>query len=148
MEVFDQARKAGTGVYIFNREKVAGVMLTKQQYEKMLEDLDKHEEKNPLAFDQLDDLNEEIRKLFPAGATTSAHVLDDKMVDLGFLTKRSSGGIVNMIIELNETGKIVYISHQRRTGSRFVAEVIGEQDPQSPLFEKVIIKKIHLTEEK
>lgn len=30
MEVFEQARKEGTGVYVFNREKVAGVMLTKE----------------------------------------------------------------------------------------------------------------------
>ena len=31
---------AGTGVYIFNREKVAGVMLTQEQYETLLQELD------------------------------------------------------------------------------------------------------------
>ncbi len=35
-----QARDAGTGVYIFNREKVAGVMLTQEQYETLLQELD------------------------------------------------------------------------------------------------------------
>ncbi len=39
MDVFDQARKAETGVYIFNREKVAGVMLTQEQYETLLQEL-------------------------------------------------------------------------------------------------------------
>ncbi|HIF1660602.1 TPA: type II toxin-antitoxin system Phd/YefM family antitoxin, partial [Enterococcus faecium] len=37
MDVFAQARDAGTGVYIFNREKVAGVMLTQEQYETLLQ---------------------------------------------------------------------------------------------------------------
>ena len=40
MDVFAQARDAGTGVYIFNREKVAGVMLTQEQYETLLQELD------------------------------------------------------------------------------------------------------------
>ena len=40
MDVFDQARKAETGVYIFNREKVAGVMLTQEQYETLLQELE------------------------------------------------------------------------------------------------------------
>ena len=39
MDVFAQARKAETGVYIFNREKIAGVMLTKEQYESLVEEL-------------------------------------------------------------------------------------------------------------
>lgn len=39
MDVFAQARDAGTGVYIFNREKVAGVMLTQEQYETLLQEL-------------------------------------------------------------------------------------------------------------
>ena len=40
MDVFNQAREAGTAVYVFNREKVAGVMLTQEQYETLLQELD------------------------------------------------------------------------------------------------------------
>ncbi len=40
MEVFEQAKQAGTAVYVFNREKVAGVMLTQNQYETLLQELD------------------------------------------------------------------------------------------------------------
>ncbi|HLQ40499.1 MAG TPA: type II toxin-antitoxin system Phd/YefM family antitoxin, partial [Tetragenococcus sp.] len=40
MDVFEQARQAKTGVYVFNREKVAGVMLTQIQYETLLQELD------------------------------------------------------------------------------------------------------------
>lgn len=147
MDVFDQARKAETGVYIFNREKVAGVMLTKDQYEKLLEEVKKHDEDDLLVNNKMEEVSDQLKNLFPAGSITSAHLLDEKMVELGFHTKRSSGGIVNMVIEMNETGKILYRSHKRRDGSRFIAEVIGEQDPQSQLFEKMIIKKIHLSEE-
>ncbi|MGI6156070.1 MAG: type II toxin-antitoxin system Phd/YefM family antitoxin, partial [Enterococcus lemanii] len=39
MDVFQQAREARTGVYVFNREKVAGVMLTQEQYETLLQEL-------------------------------------------------------------------------------------------------------------
>ena len=42
MDIFQTAEKEDTGVYVFNREKVAGVMVTQEQYEslnKEIEDL-------------------------------------------------------------------------------------------------------------
>ena len=50
MDVFNQAREAGTAVYVFNREKVAGVMLTQEQYETLLQELDQR----PLAEEEPD----------------------------------------------------------------------------------------------
>lgn len=40
MDVFKKADKADKGVYIFNRNEVAGVMLTQKQYESFDEDID------------------------------------------------------------------------------------------------------------
>ena len=40
MEIFQKADKEAAGVYIFNREKVAGVMLTQKQYESLNKEVD------------------------------------------------------------------------------------------------------------
>jgi len=40
MNVFRKASKAGEGVYILNRKKIAGVMLTQKQYETLLKEND------------------------------------------------------------------------------------------------------------
>ncbi|NLA33207.1 MAG: hypothetical protein GX864_04655 [Mollicutes bacterium] len=40
MDVFKKADKEDKGVYIFNRNQVAGVMLTQKQYESFNEDID------------------------------------------------------------------------------------------------------------
>ena len=40
MEVFQKADKEAAGVYVFNREKVAGVMLTQKQYETLNKEVD------------------------------------------------------------------------------------------------------------
>ncbi|RNF39367.1 hypothetical protein [Planococcus salinus] len=40
MEVFQKADKEAAGVYVFNREKVAGVMLTQEQYESLNREID------------------------------------------------------------------------------------------------------------
>ncbi|MCC5890815.1 MAG: type II toxin-antitoxin system Phd/YefM family antitoxin [Alkalibacterium sp.] len=40
MEIFKKADKEAAGVYVFNREKVAGVMLTQKQYETLNEEVD------------------------------------------------------------------------------------------------------------
>lgn len=56
MRAFQTADREEAGVYVFNREKVAGVMLTQEQYEslnKEIEDL----------YSQLDDLMVEKRLL-------------------------------------------------------------------------------------
>ena len=51
-----------------------------------------------------------------------------------------------MVNELKQTGKIVYQLRKKHNGTNIVAEVIGEQDNQASMFDKVIIKKIHLKE--
>ena len=44
MEIFQKATHEASGVYVFNREKVAGVMLTQQQYESLNKEVDCLEE--------------------------------------------------------------------------------------------------------
>ena len=69
------------------------------------------------------------------------------MVALGFITRKTGfGGVVDMVNELKQTGKIVYQLRKKHNGTNIVAEVIGEQDNQASMFDKVIIKKIHLKE--
>ncbi|MDO3409097.1 hypothetical protein QWJ34_04920 [Saccharibacillus sp. CPCC 101409] len=56
MEVFEKAAQEAAGVYVFNREKIAGVMITQKQYESLnreIEDL----------YEQLADLIAEKRLL-------------------------------------------------------------------------------------
>lgn len=171
MDVFQQARDAGTGVYVFNREKIAGVMLTQEQYETLLQELeDKRKiqvQENPATIKieegpilkptapveeavvaGLDDLFHEMRRTIVSGSVIPAKNLDERMVVLGFITKKSGfGGVNGMIDELKETGKIIYQLRGKHEGKQIVAEVIGEPDNQSQLFDKLIIKRIHLREE-
>ena len=56
MEIFQKADKEAAGVYIFNREKVAGVMLTQKQYESLNKEVDS-------LYDQIADLITEKRLL-------------------------------------------------------------------------------------
>lgn len=171
MDVFQQAREAGTGVYVFNREKVAGVMLTQEQYETLLQELfekrailenperskevveERTVERTPEVVVQmspyLEELFLQIRKEIVAGSSISAKNLDEKLVSLGFITKKSGfGGVNEMLHELNETGKVLYQFRGKPEGKSILAEVIGEPDNQSQLFDKLIIKKIHLVESK
>lgn len=169
MDVFKQAREVGTGVYVFNREKVAGVMLTQEQYETLLQEL---AEKRAILENQsnakvvlekeqnealpassvsmspyLEELFNQIRKEIVSGSSISAKNLDEKLVTLGFITKKSGfGGVNEMLHELNETGKMLYQYRGKPAGKSILAEVIGEPDNQSQLFDKLIIKKIHLVE--
>ena len=151
MDVFNQAREAGTAVYVFNREKVAGVMLTQEQYETLLQELDQRplaeEEPDQPAVAGLEEFLQIMRQALITGATISAKNLDERMVALGFLTRKTGfGGVVDMINELKETGKIVYQLRKKPDGKSISAEVIGEQDNQTQLFDKLIIKKIFLKE--
>lgn len=171
MDVFDQARKAETGVYIFNREKVAGVMLTQEQYETLLQELADLRQKaneevqapiesNELlgdytdqtaavvsTSDGLDELVQTLKRYLITGVTISAKNLDERMVTLGFITKKTGfGGVVNMLNELTATGKINYQLRRKPNSRTVIAEIIGEQDSQSQLFDKIIIKKIYLHE--
>lgn len=150
MDVFDQARQAGTAVYVFNREKVAGVMLTQEQYENLLQELHNRpepEETQIETVDGLDDFLNVMREALITGSTVSAKNLDERMVALGFITRKTGfGGVVDMVNELKQTGKIVYQLRKKHEGKNVVAEMIGEQDNQTTMFDKLIIKKIHLKE--
>ncbi|MGL9869399.1 type II toxin-antitoxin system Phd/YefM family antitoxin [Enterococcus sp. DIV0691] len=171
MDVFDQARKAENGVYIFNREKVAGVMLTQEQYETLLQELADLRQKaneevqapiesNELlgnytdqtaavvsTSDGLDELVQTLKRYLITGVTISAKNLDERMVTLGFITKKTGfGGVVDMLNELTATGKINYQLRRKPNSRTVIAEIIGEQDSQSQLFDKIIIKKIYLHE--
>ncbi|WP_165003417.1 MULTISPECIES: type II toxin-antitoxin system Phd/YefM family antitoxin [unclassified Enterococcus] len=172
MDVFAQAREAGTGVYIFNREKVAGVMLTQEQYETLLHELEtlrqlaaekKEKEEGPKpveAFSEktasivstataegMDELAQTLQHSLITGITISAKNLDERMVALGFITKKTGfGGVVDMLSELTKTGKINYQLRRKPQNRTIIAEIIGEQDSQSQLFDKIIIKKIFLHE--
>ena len=44
-KIFEQAKKAQTGVYVFNRNVVSGVMLSQEQYETLNHRIDLLEEK-------------------------------------------------------------------------------------------------------
>jgi restriction endonuclease Mrr len=170
MDVFAQAREAETGVYIFNREKIAGVMLTQEQYETLvqeLEDLRKSKvkktsrpapaktsqpkeqpaasEPKETAPEALSELAQALQHTLVTGATISAKILDERMVALGFITKKTGfGGVTDMLHELTETGKINYQLRKKQDQKTIFAEVIGEQASQSQLFDKMIVKKVYL----
>lgn len=174
MDVFQQARDARTGVYVFNREKIAGVMLTQEQYETLLQELEESRQKIALTeradtqaasvsiaeklapentsvedstISGLEEFFQEMRQTIVTGSLVSAKNLDERMVALGFITKKSGfGGVIGMITELKESGKIIYHLRRKSEGKTIVAEVIGEPDNQSQLFDKLIVKRIHLRE--
>ena len=168
MDVFAQARDAGTGVYIFNREKVAGVMLTQEQYETLLQELDvlrqtvKVERKEPKEINEepinktasvvsnaegMEELAQTLQHSLITGVTITAKNLDERMVALGFITKKTGfGGVVDMLSELMETGKINYQLRRKPQNRTIIAEIIGEQNSQSQLMDTIIIKKIFLNE--
>ncbi len=154
MDVFGQARESGTGVYVFNREKVAGVMLTQEQYETLVQELDDlradsglvETTSEPVTSDSgLEEFSHKLSKALMTGASISAKNLDERMVALGFITRKTGfGGVVDMVNELKETGKITYQLRRKIESHNVSAAVIGEQDTQAQLFDKLIIKKIHL----
>ena len=135
MDVFEQAREAGTAVYVFNREKVAGVMLTQEQYENLLQELHSRPQ---VAEEPLESV---------AGLDDFLGVMSEALITGSTVTRKTGfGGVVDMVNELKQTGKIVYQFRKKHNGTNIVAEVIGEQDNQASMFDKVIIKKIHLKE--
>ncbi|MDN6640052.1 MAG: type II toxin-antitoxin system Phd/YefM family antitoxin [Tetragenococcus sp.] len=157
MEVFEQAKQAGTAVYVFNREKVAGVMLTQDQYETLLQELDelrdgttpstqasKQEEGN-FVDAELEELYQQLRKSLLTDASISAKALDERMVSHGFITRKTGfGGVTEMLNELKQSGKIVYQLRQKSAGANVLAEIIGEQDKKAQLLDHINIKRIYL----
>ncbi|MCG1010918.1 hypothetical protein J4760_12890 [Salinicoccus sp. ID82-1] len=49
MTIFEEAKERNNGVYIFNRDKVAGVVLTQDQYESMNSEIE-------ALYDRIDEL--------------------------------------------------------------------------------------------
>lgn len=141
MTIFDAARKADTGVYIYNRNKVAGVMLNVEQYEALVKK-QKSEQGQDIKLEQLDQM---IRQKIAFGSLISSKNLDDHLVSLGFITKKTeTEDYSELMNELNETGKIEYRFQKKEDRTNILAEVIGEQSNQSHLSDKLIVKKIHL----
>ena len=56
MDAFQKADQEAAGVYVFNREKVAGVMLTQKQYESLNKEIEE-------LYDKLADIMAEKRLL-------------------------------------------------------------------------------------
>lgn len=152
MDVFQQARDSGTGVYVFNREKIAGVMMTQAQYELLLEELaslrkNVSQIQEPLPSHSSDPLTSEfvesIRSAISVGTSTTMKQIDERMVSLGFITKKTGfGGINELMNELQSTGKVIYQLRKKNQGAVLFVELIGEPDHQSHLLERVVIKKI------
>ncbi|GAA3020775.1 prevent-host-death protein [Tetragenococcus solitarius] len=154
MEVFDQAKQAGTAVYVFNREKVAGVMLTQTQYETLLQELDElrdgtssepPQKEEEYADTELDELYKLLQKSLMTGSSISAKVLDERMVSYGFITRKTGfGGVTDMINELKQSGKITYQSRQKSQGKNVIAEIMGKQEKSARLLDHIIIEKIYM----
>lgn len=158
MDVFDQARQAQTGVYVFNREKIAGVMLTQTQYETLLQELNdlriqlrensQMEEQEKTVVTGLEELYQHLKQSLVTGTSISAKVVDERMVTFGFITRKTGfGGVVDMVNEMKQSGKIRYQLRQKSDGKNIVAEIIGEQDNNAHLFDRIIIRKIYLKED-
>ncbi|MGX7148610.1 type II toxin-antitoxin system Phd/YefM family antitoxin [Enterococcus ureasiticus] len=141
MTIFEAAKEANAGVYIYNRNKVAGVMLTAEQYESLIK-------KKTIEQGQdvkITQLNQKIRQKIAFGSLISTKNLDDHLVSLGFITRKiETDDYSEMMNELNETGKIDYHLQKKEDRTNIFAEVIGEQSNQSHLSDKLIVKKIHL----
>lgn len=154
MEVFDQAKQAGTAVYVFNREKVAGVMLTQDQYETLLQELDElrdgksslqAQKEEGYADTELEELYQHLQKSLMTGTSISAKVLDERMVSHGFITRKTGfGGVTDMVNELKQSGKITYQSRQKSNGKNVIAEIIGKQEKSSRLFDHLVIEQIYM----
>ena len=97
--------------------------------------------------EELEELATALRTTLAKGSVISARYLDERMVALGFITKKTGfGGVVDMLNELNATGKINYQLRKKSNNRTVIAEIIGEQDSQSQLFDKIVIKKVYLHE--
>ncbi|MEK0152361.1 type II toxin-antitoxin system Phd/YefM family antitoxin [Tetragenococcus halophilus] len=154
MEVFEQAKQAGTAVYVFNREKVAGVMLTQNQYETLLQELDalRSETKDFSSTPQehfvdtgLEELYQRLQNSLMTASSISAKTLDERMVSNGFITRKTGfGGVTDMINELRQSGKIVYQLRQKSNDQNIVAEIMGKQDKSEHLSDHLIVDKIYI----
>ncbi|MDR0921512.1 MAG: type II toxin-antitoxin system Phd/YefM family antitoxin [Lactobacillales bacterium] len=137
MDIFQQARTEGTGVYIFNREKIAGVMITQEQYELLLTVLEEDkkittldekliEQEHEAIVDFSHPLEAELRNRLPMMTDFPLKNLDSLMVELGFITKKSGfGGTTEILDELDRTGELRYQLRKKEEGKTIVADIIG-----------------------
>ena len=157
MDVFQQARKEKTGVYIFNREKIAGVMLTQELYESLVKELDELraneiqvETKKPdpevSSHIRANELLDLVKTKIVPNTTIAVKKLDEQLTDFGFISKRDAfQGINELLEELQTTGKLTYVLSQAHA-TPFAIELIGEEDYQSAFVKKIIIRKILIKE--
>ncbi|MHC5227371.1 type II toxin-antitoxin system Phd/YefM family antitoxin [Enterococcus sp. LJL99] len=146
MAAFDLAEKEGTGLYVYNRGKAVGVMLTVEQYEQ----LSNKKTLENTTYEKLEKLNNAIRNKISFGSLISTKNLDEQLVSLGFISKSEpteADDYEDVIQEINETGKIEYQLEKKEDRTNIFAEVIGEQSNTSQLPDKLIVKKIHLRSE-
>lgn len=146
MTAFNLAEKEGAGLYVYNRGKAVGVILTVEQYEQ----LSNKKTLENSTFEKLEKLNNAIRNKISFGSLISTKNLDEQLVSLGFISKSesiASDEYEDVIQEINETGKIEYQLEKKEDRTNIFAEVIGEQSNTSQLPDKLIVKKIHLRSE-
>lgn len=142
MAIFDLAKQQEAGVYVYNRNRAVGVMVTVEQYKTLQQKAEKST--NPLNGQH--QMEQKIREAIPFGTVLSARALDERLCALGFESRIDPETVsAEMIHELNESGKIDYLGQEMMKAGRILAEVIGEQSNQSNLPDKIIIKKIHLS---
>ncbi|MBS7577575.1 MULTISPECIES: type II toxin-antitoxin system Phd/YefM family antitoxin [unclassified Enterococcus] len=126
-EVFKIAEQTQTGVYIFNREKVAGVMISQAQYEILVGqlqgdlELPKRASKEVAPEQSMKEKTfksleaEKVFKKFSHHSFT-LKALDDELVDLGFITKKSSYGGTNLME--NELMASEQLAYRNRSSSQ------------------------------
>ncbi|MDR1567418.1 MAG: type II toxin-antitoxin system Phd/YefM family antitoxin [Streptococcaceae bacterium] len=127
-EIFRLAEAKGTGVYVFNREKIAGVMISQKQYEELVGKLNGQLETVKKLNSEIDGQEKEektvksleAKQVFKQFSNRSFGLreLDDALVLLGFITKKSSYGGINLIEEeLLNTGQLIY---RNRSNSQYL----------------------------
>lgn len=143
-EIFQLAKESNKAVYIYDQEEIAGVMLTLEQYEHLLQPSQKSNASEKV---ELQELERKIKEMIPMNSIISAKNLDDKLSSLGFISKKNlteTYVYFELMNELTETGKIDY-SLKKKTDRRTInVDVIGEQTNKIQTFDKLLVKRILL----
>ncbi|MBP2099326.1 prevent-host-death protein [Enterococcus rivorum] len=145
MDIFHMARKNNKAVYVYDKEEIAGVMLTVEQYEDLLQQTKKAENSSEKV--EINELNQKIKDTIPMNSIISAKNLDEKLSSLGFQSKKNTEedyAYLTMMLEITETGKIDYSLKKKEDRRNISAEVIGEQTNKIQTFDKLLVKKILL----